>query len=129
MKKNILIGIGVLLFGILIGGLVFYTLGKITGHHGAYLPYPISPDVPRQIIETSRAFSEIVSAVSPAVVNISTTKVLSRDTDSFLKEPFFDFFRPFHDLGIPKKWKEQSLGSGVGIPTKNFCSKNINNCW
>src|SRR4030043_704499 len=124
MKKNILIGIGVLLFGILIGGLVFYTLGKITGHHGAYLPYPISPDVPRQIIETSRAFSEIVSAVSPAVVNISTTKVVRRDTGNPFEDPFFDFFSPFHDFGMPKKWKEQSLGSGVIVSSDGYIITN-----
>ncbi|MGB9716250.1 MAG: hypothetical protein ACPL1G_07585, partial [Thermodesulfovibrionales bacterium] len=120
MKKNILIGTGILLIGILIGGIAFYTLGKITGQHGAYLSYPTTPGVPHQIIETSRAFSEIVNAVSPAVVNISTTKVLRRDTDSFFDDPFFDFFKPFHDFRIPKKWKEQSLGSGVVVSSDGY---------
>ncbi|MGQ9570996.1 MAG: DegQ family serine endoprotease [Thermodesulfovibrionales bacterium] len=124
MKKNILIGIGILLIGILIGGIAFYTLGKITGQHGPYLSYPISPNVPRQIIETSRAFSEIVSTVSPAVVNISTTKVLRRDTDGLFDDPFFDFFKPFHDLRIPKKWKEQSLGSGVVVSPDGYIITN-----
>jgi serine protease Do len=124
MRKNILIGIGILLLGFLLGGFAFYTLGKIAGHQGAYFPYPISPGVPRQIIETSKAFSDIVSSVSPAVVNISTTKVLRRDTDSFLEDPFFDFFKPFHGFRIPKKWKEQSLGSGVIVSPDGYIITN-----
>jgi len=75
VKKKILSGILILLMGFLLGGLAFYTLGKLTGK-GRYLSSPITPTVPRQIMETGKAFSEIVNTVSPSVVNISTTKVV-----------------------------------------------------
>lgn len=110
MRRKILIGTSILLMGFLLGGLAFYFIGKMTSQQNGYLPYH-APNVTPQIMETSRAFSEIVSAVSPAVVNISTTKVFKRDSEPLLEEPFFDFFRPFHDFRMPKKWKEQNLGS------------------
>jgi serine protease Do len=123
MKKKILIGIAILLLGFLLGGLTYYVLGKITGQH-AYPPYTIRPNVPRQILETGKAFSEIVSAVSPMVVNISTTKVVRRDTGPFFEDPFFDLFNPFHDFRMPKKWKEQSLGSGVIVSPDGYIITN-----
>lgn len=122
MRKKILIGISILLMGFLLGGLAFYFIGKMTGQQG-YLPYP-APNVPRQIMETSRAFSEIVSTVSPAVVNISTTKVFKRDTEPLFEDPLFDFFKPFHDFRMPKKWKEQSLGSGVIVSSDGYIITN-----
>jgi serine protease Do len=123
MKKKIFIGIVILLSGFLLGGLTFYVIGKIAGQH-RYTPYTVTPTVPRQMIETSRAFSEIVSAVSPAVVNISTTKVVRRDTGPFFKDPFFDLFSPLHDFEVPKKWKEQSLGSGVIVSPDGYIITN-----
>jgi serine protease Do len=123
VKKKILIGTAILLIGFLLGGLTYYILGKITGQH-AYPPYIITPNVPRQILETSRAFSEIVDIVSPTVANISTTKVVRRDTGPLLDDPFFDLFSPFHDLRIPKKWKEQSLGSGVVVSPDGYIVTN-----
>src|SRR4030042_2399182 len=122
MKKKILIGTAILLLGFLLGGLTYYVLGKITGQH-AYPPYTITPNVPRQILETGKAFSEIVSAVSPTVVNISTTKVVRRDTGPF-EDPFFDLFNPFHAFRMPKKWKEQSLGSGVIVSPDGYIITN-----
>jgi serine protease Do len=123
MKKKIFIGVVILLSGFLLGGLTFYVLSKITEHQ-RYLPYASTPNVPKQIIETSRAFSEIVSAVSPTVVNISTTKVIRRDTKSLFDDPFFDLFSPFHDFGLTKKWKEQSLGSGVIVSPDGYIITN-----
>ncbi|HET6516393.1 MAG TPA: DegQ family serine endoprotease [Thermodesulfovibrionales bacterium] len=116
MRKRVFAAIAILLTGFLLGGLSFYMLGKMVSPTTVRAPF--TPRVPGQILETSRAFSEIVSAVSPAVVNISSTKVIRRDTSPFSEDPFFDFFNPFHDFGLPKKWKEQSLGSGV-IVTKD----------
>jgi len=123
MKKKILIGIAILLSGFLLGGLTFYILGKITVPQTPLI-YSATPTVPRQMIETSKAFSEIVSSVSPSVVNISTTKVYKRDQESLFEDPFFDFFRPFHDFKAPKKWKEQSLGSGVVVSPDGYIITN-----
>ena len=124
MKKKILISVSILLVGFLLGGITFYILGRATGQY-KYLPYGGSPNVPRQIMETSRAFSEIVNTVSPSVVNISTTKVVKRNNGPFFEEPFFDFFSPFHEFGMPKKWKERSLGSGVIVSADGYIITNI----
>lgn len=123
MKKKIIIGVVILLAGFLLGGVTFYLLGKVTGQQ-RYQPYSGTPNVPRQILETSRAFSEIVGAVSPAVVNISTTKVVKRDPGSGFEDPFFDFLGPLHDFSMPKKWKERSLGSGVIVSPDGYIITN-----
>lgn len=122
MKKKIVISIAILLTGFLLGGISFYILGKITGQH-RYLPHTAAPNVPRQILETGRAFSDIVNAVSPSVVNISTTKVVKRNTGPF-DDPFFDLFSPFHEFGAPKKYKERSLGSGVIVSPDGYIITN-----
>lgn len=122
MKKKIFLGIVILLIGFLLGGISYYLIGKIVYPQSVRAPF--APRVPSQILETSRAFSEIVSAVSPAVVNISTTKVVRRDTLPFSEDPFFDLFKPFHDFGLPKKWKEQSLGSGVIVSKDGYIITN-----
>lgn len=111
MKNRLVVITAVLLVGILLGGVSFYLLGELTGKQKRYAP--VMPNVPKQIVDTSRAFSEIAAAVSPSVVNISTTKVIKRDANPQFDDQFFDLFNPFREFKAPKKWKEQSLGSGV----------------
>ena len=123
MKKKIIVGTAILLLGFLLGGITYYTLGRITGQSNS-LPNAFAPNVPRQILETGRAFSEIVRAVSPAIVNISTTKVVRREAQPFFEDPFFDFFSPFHEFGSPKKFKERSLGSGVIVSADGYIVTN-----
>lgn len=122
MKKKIFVGIIISLLGFLLGGISFYILGRITAPSRP--PLSVSPRVPSQIIETAKAFSDIANSVSPAVVNISTTKVIKRETPSFFDDPFFNFFDPFHEFGFPKRWKEQSLGSGVIVSSDGYIITN-----
>jgi len=71
------------------------------------------PVVSHQVEDGAKAFSEVVSAVSPSVVNISTVKFVS--SSDFSEDPFFEFFNDFFGqlYDTPKRWKEQSMGSGV----------------
>ena len=117
MKKKLLLIPALLLAGFLLGGITYYLIG--TSGKNAYRPF--APKVPAQIEETSRAFSDIVKAVSPAVVNISSTKMVKRQQTPY--EDFFDYFSPAPDAKN-RKFKEQSLGSGVIVSTDGYIVTN-----
>lgn len=125
MKKKVFIGLVLLFLGFVVGGVSSRLLQKQPLTPPA--PQVAAPKIPGKIMQTSRAFSDIVNSVSPAVVNISTVKALKRDT-SFTGDPFFDFFddffSPFYDFGFRKKWKEQSLGSGVIVSSDGYIITN-----
>ncbi|MBA4349259.1 MAG: peptidase [Thermodesulfovibrio sp.] len=117
MKKKFIWIPVILLIGFLLGGITYYFLSTITTT--SYKPF--TPRVPKQIEEASRAFSEIVKAVSPCVVNISSTKIVRRQPSPF--DEFFEFFYPLPD-GRSRKWKEQSLGSGVIVSSDGYIVTN-----
>lgn len=126
MRTKAFVGAALLFLGFVFGAIAFYFMPEKSGVSTPSRQI-IVPRVPEDIATTSRAFSEIVNSVSPAVVNISTVKLVSRQ-NTFSDDPFFeffnDFFNPFYDYGLDKKWKEQSLGSGVIVSDDGYIITN-----
>lgn len=88
-------------------------------------PYTYNFQAPTNLKGEGSGFSEIVKVLSPTVVNISTTKTVRRDIQpfsQFFESPFGDFFEPFN---VPRKYKEQSLGSGVIVSSDGYIITNF----
>lgn len=74
-------------------------------------------------------FAPVVKAVTPAVVNISTTRVVrsTEGEEQQFDDPFFrrffgdEFFRRF---GIPRERRQSSLGSGVIVDPAGYIITN-----
>jgi serine protease Do len=65
----------------------------------------------------SDGFADVAERVAPAVVNVSSQRVVvTRDRvfSPFGSDPFFDFFGPRY-FSIPRQRRETSLGSGVVV--------------
>jgi len=122
MKKNILLGLLILFIGFFLGGIITYYMVVVESNK-LFQNYPPSHHISERIIDTSKAFSEIVESVSPAVVNISTIRIYGIEEDrSSLNDSFFKFLNPFNRM--PKRWKERSLGSGVIVSEDGYIITN-----
>lgn len=110
MKKKTALLIVIFIAGFLVGLTIFYFINK---------PKQSIP-IYRDMFEPVKSFSEIVKAVSPSVVNISTTRTVNTPTNL---EDLFEFLPPYGN-SQGKKWKEMSMGSGVIVSSDGYLLTN-----
>ncbi len=89
----------------------------------------VSPKSIETLSQLSDALSEVAGVAMPAIVNISTTRVVKQSEQNpfdFFDDPFFRRF--FGDQSphpnVPKEHKEQSLGSGVIVSDDGYIVTN-----
>ncbi|MDH3514454.1 MAG: DegQ family serine endoprotease [Gammaproteobacteria bacterium] len=91
---------------------------------------PAEAASPPVIGATPPNFVPVVKAVMPAVVNISTTRLVKHGGQMpgpFMDDPFFrQFFGDefFHRFQIPRERRENSLGSGVIVDSAGYIVTN-----
>ncbi len=118
---------GLLAIAVLLAG-----FSAFQGLHPFSSAYAGEPKISKQDIDilsrASQAMAEIASAVKPAVVNISTTRIIKTQgvQSPFSNDPFFRKFfgDEFGQSERPREQKQASLGSGVIVDKKGYVLTN-----
>jgi len=90
-------------------------------------PHAADPEPPADAASLATGFRGVVRKALPAVVNISTTKVVETrgERAPFFMDPFFrDFFGFNWGFDIPRERRERSLGSGVIVSPDGYILTN-----
>jgi len=87
------------------------------------------PPVTTSVGLPNEGFTAVVKESMPAVVNISTTRVIKSqgETSPFMNDPFFkEFFGDqfSHQFQVPKSRRESALGSGVIVDKRGYIITN-----
>ncbi len=102
--------------------IIIYGAVWILSFYNVKIPYLGEKEASGYVGSRENEVVKAVRKVSPAVVNISSEYEVYARTNpfsGFATDPFFDsFFKDFFDRGAERRYKKQSLGSGVIIDGK-----------
>jgi serine protease Do len=92
-------------------------------------PQPVmSQDAVDVLTRTNAAMAELVSSVTPSIVNISSTKTVKTQgfQSPFFNDPFFERFfgDQFGHFNKPREYKQSGLGSGVIVDREGYILTN-----
>ncbi len=132
-RRSFRIGViaGLFLFAGLILGIAMTSRLDWISEASSTTETAVAPRLPLAVGQSAPNFVPVVKAVMPAVVNISTTRVVRYQggefPSPFMDDPFFrqffgdEFFRRFQ---IPRERRENSLGSGVIVDPNGYIITN-----
>lgn len=132
--KHLVLSAILITVGVLIGLMMATDLGWLTSSTAVDPPRPVA-GVSLPLLssgeEGSQLLVKVAQSVTPAVVNIATTRVVKGQEGvpltPFFEDPFFrrffgdEFFRQFD---VPRERREQSLGSGVIVDPSGYIVTN-----
>jgi serine protease Do len=108
--------IAVLIIGALAGSMATYKTGRSLFGMARTAPFYVASSDDQAAGQTPFAtFAPIVKSVLPAVVNISSSRVVRQASSPSPDDPFFS---------IPRERREQSLGSGVIVSPEGYLLTN-----
>jgi serine protease Do len=130
-KSHLGLFILLMIFVLLVGGFRRLRIGRLSAEE-VYSPQKVSLNIatnspPISLAGFKNGFASVIDPDLPAVVNISSTKVVKRQNQlpNFFNDPFFrQFFGDPFGLRQPQTEREYSLGSGVIVNSNGYILTN-----